>query len=310
MRTQLLFGGLSVALVVAACGSDGRPSTTAPNAAAITVASVNFSESETLAEIYAQVLERNGYPVRRALDLASREVVEPALEQGVVDLTPEYLGTILAFVDPHASAARLDQAGMHARLQAALAPRGIDVLAAAPAANQNGLAVTRATAQRLHLATVSQLAPHAGSLVLGGPPECPERPYCLPGFASTYGLRFKAFRPLDTGGPRTVAALEGAEIGVGVLFTTDATLGGPDPAVVLLDDDRHLQPAENVVPVVRRAVVRRYGGALVALIDRVSAQLQTADLIALNRDVDIDGQTPARAASGWLRAHGFARRAS
>ena len=161
------------------------------------------------------MLERNGYPVRRALDLASREVVEPALEQGVVDLTPEYLGTILAFVDPHASAERLDQAGMHARLQAALAPRGIDVLAAAPAANQNGLAVTRATAQRLHLATVSQLAPHAGSLVLGGPPECPERPYCLPGFASAYGLRFKAFRPLDTGGPRTVAALEGAEIGVG-----------------------------------------------------------------------------------------------
>lgn len=303
MRTQLLLGGLAITLVIAGCGSDAR--TTSPDHAAITVASVNFSESETLAEIYAQVLERNGYPVRRALDLASREVVEPALEQGVVDLTPEYLGTILAFVDPEASAERLDQAGMHARLQTALGRRGLDVLAAAPVTNQNGLAVTRATARRLHLAKVSELAPLAGSLVLGGPPECPERPFCLPGFASTYGLRFKAFHPLDSGGPRTVAALQGDEIGVGVLFTTDGTLGGPDPDVVLLDDDRHLQPSENVVPVVRRAIVRRYGAKFVALVDRVSAQLQTADLIALNRNVDIDGKTPARAAAGWLRAHGF-----
>ena len=304
MRTRLLLGGLAVTFVVVGCGSDPRPAPTSPDRA-ITVASVNFSESETLAEIYAQVLERNGYPVRRALDLPSREVVEPALEQGLVDLTPEYLGTILAFVDPDASAERLDQAGLHARLRAALGRRGIDVLAAAPAANQNGLAVTRATARRLHLAKVSELAPLAGSLVLGGPPECPERPFCLPGFASTYGLRFKAFRPLDSGGPRTLAALQGSEIGVGVLFTTDGTLGGPDPDVVLLDDDRHLQPSENVVPVVRRAVVRRYGAAFVSLVDRVSAQLQTADLIALNRDVDINGVTPARAARNWLRAHGF-----
>ena len=307
MRTRLLPAGLVVALALAGCGSGARPSKTSPSAA-ITVASFNFSESKTLAEIYAQVLERNGYPVRRALDLPSREVVEPALEQGVVDLTPEYLGTILAFVDPEASAERLDEPEMHARLQAALGRRGIEVLAAAPAENQNGLVVTRDTARRFHLTKVSELAPLAGSLVLGGPPECPERPFCLPGFASTYGLRFKAFHPLDSGGPRTLAALESAEIGVAVLFTTDGTLGGPVPDVVLLDDDRHLQPSENVVPVVRGAVVRRYGDRFVALIDRVSAQLQTADLVALNRSVDIDGVAPARAASGWLRAHGFSRR--
>jgi len=305
MRTRLLLGGLAITLVVAGCGSDVPSRTPSPDPAAITVASANFSESETLAEIYAQVLERNGYKVRRALDLASREVVEPALEQGVVDLTPEYLGTILAFVDPKASAARLDQAGMHARLKTALGRKGIDVLTPAPAANQNGLAVTRVTARRLRLTKVSELVPLAGSLVLGGPPECPERPFCLPGFASTYGLRFKEFRPLDSGGPRTIAALEGNEIGVGVLFTSDGTLGGPDPDIVLLDDDRHLQPSENVVPVVRRAVVRRHGAKFVALLDRVSAQLQTADLIALNRAVDIDATSPARAAAGWLRAHGF-----
>ena len=175
-----------------------------------------------------------------------------------------------------------------------LATRGIDVLAPAPAQNQNGLMVTRAVARRRHLAKVSDLAPVAGSLVLGGPPECPERPFCLPGFTATYGLRFKEFRPLDSGGPRTLAALESAVVDVGVLFTTDAALGGPDPNIVLLRDDRRLQPAENVVPMVRREVLRRYGDALVALVDRVSAQLQTSDLIALNRQVDVDGATPTR----------------
>ena len=304
MRTRLLPAGLVVALALAGCGSGARPSKTSPSAA-ITVASFNFSESKTLAEIYAQVLERNGYPVRRALDLASREVVEPALEQGVVDLTPEDLGTILAFVDPHSSAERLEPAAMHARLQNVLERRGIDVLTPAPGGNQNGLAVTRETAERHHLARVSELAPIAGSLVLGGPPECPERPFCLPGFTLIYGLRFKSFRPLDSGGPRTLSALQAAEIGVGVLFTTDGTLGGPHPDVVLLEDDRRLQPSENVVPIVRRAIVRRFGAAFVALVDRVSAQLQTAELIALNRRVDIDDVTPARAASEWLGAHGF-----
>ena len=305
MRTRLWLAGLAVTLVVAGCGSDARPTRTSPDSGAITVASFSFSESRTLAEIYAQVLERRGYPVERALDLASREVVEPALEQGVVDLAPEYLGTFLAFVDPGSSRERLDQAGMYARLQTVLGRRGIDVLAPAPGGNQNGLAVTEETAQRHQLTKVSELAPLADSLVLGGPPECPERPFCLPGFASTYGLRFKEFRPLDSGGPRTLAALTDEEISVGVLFTTDGTLGGPDPEVVLLEDDRHLQPAENVVPVVRRDVVRRYGATFVALVDRVSTQLLTADLIALNRRVDIAGITPARAASEWLRAHGF-----
>ena len=305
MRTRLVLAGLVTTLVAAGCGSDPPPRKAASDGAAITVASFSFSESRTLAEIYAQVLQRNGYPVRRALDLASREVVEPALEQGLVDLAPEYLGTILAFVDPGSSGLRLDQAATHARLRTILGRRGIDALAPAPGGNQNGLAVTRETADRHRLAKVSELAPLAGSLVLGGPPECPERPFCLPGFTSTYGLRFKAFRPLDSGGPRTVAALEGGEIGVGVVFTTDGTLGGRNPEIVLLEDDRQLQPSENVVPVVRRAVVRRHGAAFVALVDRVSAQLQTADLIRLNRRVDIDGITPARAASEWLRAHGF-----
>jgi osmoprotectant transport system substrate-binding protein len=270
-----------------------------------TVASFNFPESRTLAEIYAQALERDGYRIERALDLASREVVEPALEQGAVDLAPEYLGTALAFVDPQSRIKGLDQAEALARLRQAMNERGIQVLAAAPAQNQNGLAVAPGVAARLGLATISDLVPVADELVLGGPPECPERPFCLPGLASTYGLDFKAFRPLDAGGPRTVGALESADIDVGVVFTTDPRLGGTEPMLVMLEDDRGLQPPENVVPVVRRDAVRRHGPKFVARLDRVSRQLTTPGLIELNRRVSIDGVSPATAAAEWLDDHGF-----
>jgi osmoprotectant transport system substrate-binding protein len=294
-----------VALVMAACGNDSSDGSRGASRrdASITVASFSFAESRVLAEIYGQALERRQYPVERAHDLASREVVEPALEQGVVDLVPEYLGTALAFVDPNRGDEPSDQAFLHRRLKEAFAARGVAVLAAAPAQNQNGLVVTRETAQRHGLTRVSDLVPIADQLVFGGPPECPERPYCLPGLAETYGLRFKEFRPLDAAGPRTVAALEGNEIDVGLLFTTDGHLG--DPKFVLLEDDRDLQPPENIVPVVRRDVISRYGQELVALLDRVSGQLETVELVTLNRRVDLDGVQPSVAAAQWLREHGL-----
>jgi osmoprotectant transport system substrate-binding protein len=152
---------------------------------------------------------------------------------------------------------------------------------------------------------VSDLAPLAPDLVFGGPPECPERPLCLQGLRSVYGLSFKQFRALDAGGPATVAALEGGEVDVGLLFTTDGHLATGD--FVLLADDRGLQPAENVVPVVRTVVARSRGPALVETLNRVSAQLYDEDLIALNRRVEIDHVRPDRAASDWLRQHGLVR---
>jgi osmoprotectant transport system substrate-binding protein len=302
MRACSLLIGLGAVTIATACGSNAPVDR---DAADVTVASFNFPESRTLAEIYAQALERDGYTIERALDLASREVVEPALEQGAVDLAPEYMGTALAFIDPLTSVNRVDQAEAYELLQRSMGARGIQVLAAAPAQNQNGLAVAPAVAARFGLTKISDLAPVADELVLGGPPECPERPYCLPGFRTTYGLRFKEFRALDAGGPRTIGALESADIDVGVVFTTDPTLGGADPKLVMLADDLALQPPENVVPFARRAVVRRHGPKFVSRLDAVSRLLTTPDLIALNRRVTIDGVAPANAAAAWLDAHGF-----
>ncbi len=138
----------------------------------------------------------------------------------------------------------------------------------------------------------------AAAFRFGGPPECPDRAFCLKGLEEVYGLQFEDFVPLDSGGPLTVAALRDSDIDVGVLFSTDPQLVGRE--FVELEDDRALQPAENVVPAVRAPVLERWGSRLQEPLDAVSAALTTAELRGLNREVVLGGQTPRRVARNWL----------
>ena len=301
---------IALGLLVAACGGGGtgsgeRGGTTGDTARGIIVGSFDFSESGTVGEVYAQALEAEGFSVQRATGLGSREVVEPALEQGALDVVPEYLGTALRFLHEGtlSGAALTDTDTAYPLLRQIFEARGVTALAPAPGQNQNGVAVTRQTAERLRLTRISDLAPVAGDLVFGGPPECPERPFCLLGLRSTYGLAFKDFRPLDGSGPQTVAALEGEEVDAAIVFTTSPAA----ERFVLLEDDRRLQPAENLVPVVRTDALRRHGERLREVLDAVSAHLHTEDLVALNRQVDVDGRPPAEVARTWLAQHGLSR---
>ena len=139
--------------------------------------------------------------------------------------------------------------------------------------------------------------------MFGGPPECPGRAYCLPGLERVYGLRFKAFTPLDAGGPLTFQALQAGYIGAALLFTTDPAIRARH--LVVLADDRGLQPAENITPLVRKDVITRYGPRLLAALNRVSAQLDTGTLRALDARVELARQNPRRVAGGWLRARGL-----
>lgn len=277
--------------------SDGREG----EAGAVRVASFEFTESRILAELYAQALESADIPVRRIGALAAREIVEPALEQGAIDLVPEYTGSALEFLNRGASRATSDPATNHAALVEAFAERNVRVLAAAPAQNQNAVAVTRATADRLGLVRVSDLVPHAPQLVFGGPPECAERPFCLGGLQGLYGLRFKDVKELDAAGPLTVGALEGEEIDVGLMFTTSPQI--EPKGFVLLEDDKGLQPADNVVPVVRREVGQRHGVKLRRALDAVSAVLTTEELRSLLAAVELDGRRPEAVARAWLQRH-------
>ena len=267
---------------------------------AVVVASFNFSESQLVAEIYAQALERAGIPVQRQLDLGPRELTQPALLQGFVDVVPEYLGTALESLAPAASAAtRHDPAAAEAALGDVVTPYRLEVLRPAPAQDQNGLVMLAARANALGIRTTSDLARHP-ELVLGGPPECPSREFCLRGWQDAYRLSFAQFMPFATLAQEQTA-LEQGVIDVAVMFTTDGRLA--DPALVLLDDDRHLQPLENVVPIVSLRVLDKYGPRLTQALNAVSAELSTANLTFLNWRVDIDGKKVADEAAGWLSRH-------
>jgi osmoprotectant transport system substrate-binding protein len=302
-------GGLALiaaaVLVIAACGGGGHEAPSAP-AEGVAVASFNFPESRLVAEIYAQALEDEGIPVRRELDLGPRELVLPALRQGRVDIVPEYLGSALTAAAPAVTVDRSDPDAVSRALAGAIEPWGLRLLSYADAQNQNGLVVTRATAERLALRTTSDLGQVARRLTLGGPPECPSRRYCLEGLADVYGLRFAAFVPLA--GPSYMRqALEDYVIDVGVLFTTDGILAGDD--LVLLEDDRDLQPAENVIPVVRSDVLDAADGQRVAAaLDEVSQRLTTANLRFPNWRVSVAGNDVVSEARGWLIRQGLVDR--
>jgi osmoprotectant transport system substrate-binding protein len=291
---------LVLVLLAAGCDRDPPPPPPEdPRRPVIQLASFDFPESEILGELYGQALRQHGFPVEQVVQLGSREVVGPALEQGKVDMAPEYLGSALNFLNDRDRIATADPALTHARLEQAFAPRGVSVLAYAPAQDRNGFVVTGDLARRHGLEKLSDLAPLASQLSFGGPPECPQRPLCLKGLQDLYELRFARFEAMPS---RAVTAgeLDTGEIDVGMIETTDPHLIGTD--LVQLEDDRRLQPAENVVPVLRREVLDAYGPALVRLCNAVSAQLTTAELTRLNLQV-ADGQPAAEAASGWLRAH-------
>ena len=295
-RTRLATCGALLALVPG-CSGDADGPATRPRGDEVVVASFNFPESALVAEMYAGALEAAGVPVRLERDLGPREMVQPALLQGLVDLVPEYLGTALTSLggepagEPAAVRRKLDEAAVQWQLR---------VLEPSPAQNQNGLAVTRDTAERLGLRTTSDLAGAASRLTLAGPPECPTRPYCLVGFERVYGLGFGRFLPYDTERQRVTALREGVA-DVAVMFTTDGELATGDLA--LLEDDRHLQPPEHIVPIVSAAAVDRYGERLTAALGAVSSRLTSQHLVFLNWRTAVAGKDVRGEARGWLARH-------
>ena len=284
----------SAALATATKG--GRP--------VIVVGSFNFPESVLLAYLYADALAGRGYPVRVLPGLGPRELVDPALMAGLIQLVPEYTGSALEFVSLGRVTATASVTATGQALARALTGRGLVLGRPAAAQDGNAIVVTAGTAARYRLGTISSLAAVASRLVFGGPPECPERAYCLPGLRLSYGLRFRGFVPLDADGPLTRQALGAGDISVALLFTTDPDIAAEH--LVVLSDNRGLQPAENVVPVLRSAVVRRYGPGLLAALDAVSARLSTAALAKLDAQVELGQDNPDTVARAWLRAAGLA----
>jgi osmoprotectant transport system substrate-binding protein len=295
---KLVIAFLVAAIVASACGGTGSGAAK-PN---VTVGSTNFSEQLILGELYAQILEANGYTVTRKFNLGAREIVFPALTSGQIDLEADYLSTLLAFVNKTAIGST-DPATTAAALQKELDSKSLTVLDFAPAVDQNGFVVTKATADKYKLTKLSDVTAVGSQLVLGGPAECPARPFCALGLKSTYGITFKDFKPLDTGGPLTVAALKGGQIDIGLLFTSDSTIAAN--GFVLLEDDKHLQLSDNIAPVVRNDLLSKAPSDFKSLINSIAPKLTTAELTAMNKQNDVDKTDPKAIAAAWLKKMGL-----
>jgi osmoprotectant transport system substrate-binding protein len=287
-------------MLLTACSNGGgsaAPAASRLDDDIITVGSFDFAESVVVAEVYSQGLEAAGYRVRREFRLGPREFVGPALSVGLVEFLPEYAGTAAEFYSLGRAKPTDDTAVTHTELERAVGAQRVVALAAAPAEDANTFVVSKPTAARLHLKTLSDLTAVAGQLKFGGPPECPKRPLCLAGLADTYGVKFGTVVTLDAGGPLTREALKDGLVDVALMFTTDPAI--VDDGLVELDDDRGLQPAESITPLVRTEVVDHLGPAVVAVINAVSARLTTAAIRDLNGAAGQAGADVAAVAAAW-----------
>ena len=291
------------ALSLGACAepSDDLDPSAALDDDAITVGSFDFAESVLLAEIYSQSLEHAGFTVERAFALGPREFVAPALAVGLIELVPEYVGSAATFVHRGEPADASDLESSYERLVSGLAGHSVAALTPSSAQNANTFVVARPTAQAMGLRTLSDVAAVADDLVFGGPPECQRRILCLVGLEERYGIEFDTVVSLRAG-PLIEQALRDGGIDVGLMFTSDAAMLSAD--FVELRDDRGLQPAENITPLVRVETLDRWGDELADAVDAVSTRLTTEGLRRLNAEVAGDTDRVPAIATAWLEAQG------
>jgi osmoprotectant transport system substrate-binding protein len=295
---RMLALGASLLVLASACATGGGGPT-------VRIGSAGFYEARLMGELYAQVLEANGYTVERKLGLGARPIVQQSIQSGAVNLVPEYIGSALEYLNQGRGEATGDPAATAAKLQEYLAPLGITVLDHTPGQDQNGFAVRRETAQRYGLRTMSDLGPVSGELILGAPPECEANPICLPGLKATYGIEFGEFKRLEACSPDGITALVEGAIDVYEVCTTQPGISQFD--LVLLEDDGRLQPAENIAPIVRDELLEALADAdaFVALLRSVSERLDTETLLALGVEVDVDKRDVADVAREWLTSEGL-----
>ncbi|MGV9317250.1 ABC transporter substrate-binding protein [Streptomyces sp. NPDC003691] len=307
------FAALLLALpLLAACSTgpslEHRGDITAPpgDSRDLTVGSAGFTESDLLARMYVLLLEHAGYRAR-VLSVTNRELYEPALESGRIDVVPEYAATFADWLNaktngPDAPAVGSpDLTKTMTALRRLATPRGLTVLDPGRAVDQNAFAVTRAYAAEHRLRTLSDLGRSGLPVRLAAGDECVLRPYCEPGLRKTYGIDIVAVDPKGVGTTQAKQAVQNGRDQMVLTTTTDATLD--QFGLVLLDDDRHLQNADYIVPVVNRA--RAGGPGAVRALSALNTVLTTADLAGMNEQVDNWRRLPEDVARAYLKSRGL-----
>jgi osmoprotectant transport system substrate-binding protein len=275
----------------------GGATSPAGGAGSIIVGSADFPESALLAEIYAGALQSKGVKVEKKLNIGAREAYIPALQDGSIDLIPEYTGVLTQYFNKDAKAT--DSEGVYTELKASL-PDTLIVLDKSAAEDKDAVVMTRAKAEELGVKAIPDLQGKSQDLVFGGPPEWKTRPTGLPGLKKVYNLEFKSFRPLDAGGPLTVQALKNGQVDAADLFTTDPNIAAND--FVVLEDPKSFFAAQNVVPLITKA---KSNPTIEGALNAVSAKLDTPTLAALLTQVVMDKKDAAVVAKEFLSKNGL-----
>ncbi|WP_175408325.1 ABC transporter substrate-binding protein [Streptomyces sp. TRM64462] len=323
-RAGTALGVLALAGGLAACGggasleerggtgTSGDASGGPSGRGTLVVGAAGFTESRVLAELYAQVLGDAGY--RTSIrTVENRELYEPSLEKGEIDVVPEYAATLAEFLNAKVNGpkapeekpvASSDVTATVAALEKLATPRGLKVLPAGEAVDQNAFAVTREFAEKNKLKTLSDLGRSKLKVKIAAGDECAVRPFCAPGLKSVYGIDVAGIDPKGVGTPQSKQAVRDGTDQMVLTTTTDATLDAF--GLVLLEDDKKLQNADNVLPVVNAEDAG--SPQIAAALDKVTKALTTADLVELNRKVDAERAKPADVAKAYLEDKGLLRK--
>ena len=300
--------GTSAAPVVSASGPT-TGSSSAPAAGGsktLVIGGQNFAEQQILTSMYAQLLAKAGYTTTIKL-VASREIYEPSLERGQIDIVPEYAATLTSFLATAHKTSDVPSSNI-TKTMAILTPLakkyGITALTPSMATDENTFVVSKSYATEHKLTTLSDLGKVGGTLTIASGPECATRPFCAIGLKKTYGVTVKVINGSGTGdgSVQSFQAVKNGQAQVALAFTSDGSF--KKFGLVELTDDKHLQASDNILPVVNSAALAA-DPKITAALEGLSKVLTTADLQSLNAEVNDQREQPAAVATAYLKSKGL-----
>ena len=300
---------LPLLLTAAACGSDGFEDDGggSSDGAKVIIVGQKFTEADIMTQLYKALLDKEGFQTS-VKNLGARDIYLDPLEKGDVQVSADYLSSLTEALNRKANGedaapvASPDTEATLTELTALAEKYGITPLEPAEAQDANAYAVTKDYAEQNGLTTLSDLGKLGKPIALAANSDCSERPDCGKGLTSVYGIKLSKIEPLGFGSADTKNALTKGEVQLGQVGTTDGSLDAA--GIVVLEDDKNWQNAENLVPVVNSAWLKDNPKAETAL-NELSSVLTTEDLKALNAKVDGERLEASQVAEDYLKEKGL-----
>jgi osmoprotectant transport system substrate-binding protein len=294
-------------VAIAACSSDKKATTTTGSSSSssapkptITIGSQDFGESAILAEIYKQGLSAKGFTVNTQKLGGFRDLEVKAFDGGTINFAPEYVASMLEFLNGKKGEATSDVTATVGKLKPQLETKGLAALDATDAVDTNALVMTKAKADQLGIKSLSDLATKGASLKLGGPADCETNAFCIPGLKKVYNLDLSAnFQALETSA--VAPALDAGSIDIALLFSTDGRIAANN--YTLLQDDKQMLAADNVIPVMKKDLASN--SDLASAVNAIGKKITTDSLIDMNKRYDVDKEDAAVIAKDFLTQNGL-----